>query len=123
MDSSYVESMLRATEAILQARASAQFTKDKCSHRRADDSAALNVGIYYSGGAQAPGNLNNGKYTEVLEVLVADPDISRMASFADGKLHLFYYPSSPSGLTVLLPFLSGFQALVSRSLRQCPQHR
>lgn len=115
--------MLRATEAILRARASARFTEDECSHRRADDSAALNVGIYYGGGAQAPGNLNNGKHAEVLEELVADPDISRLASFADGKLHSFYYPSPPSDLTAPLPFLSSLQALVSRSIRQCPRRR
>lgn len=84
LDPSYIESMLCATQAILRAREAAQFTEEECQHRRANGSAALNVGIYYGGGGQEPGNLNSGKYAEVLEGLVADPDISRMASFADG---------------------------------------
>lgn len=85
-DPSYVESMLRATDAILRAREQADFTHDECHHGRADDSAALNYGTYYGGGGEVPGNLKNGRHTEILEALVSNPDLSRMASFADGEL-------------------------------------
>ncbi|TEB27663.1 hypothetical protein FA13DRAFT_1603367, partial [Coprinellus micaceus] len=88
-DPSYVESMLRATDAILRAREQADFTHDECHHDRADDSAALNYGIYYGGGGEVPGNLKNGRHTEILEALVSNPDLSRMASFADAAFRLW----------------------------------
>lgn len=86
-DPRYVESMLRAAAAILKAREAAQFTAEECTHRRADESAALNCGMYYGGGAQKPGNMDNGRHTEILEELVANPDVSRMAAFADGACY------------------------------------
>lgn len=41
-DPRYMQSMLRAADAILKAREAAEFTREECNHRRADDSAALN---------------------------------------------------------------------------------
>ena len=82
-DSSYVEAASRAADAMSSAREAAQFTKEECSHCRAEDSAAVNVGIYHGGGTGKPCNLDNGRHAEVMENLVRNPDVSRMAGFAD----------------------------------------
>ena len=84
-DPTYLESMLRATDATLRAKEKADFTYEECHHDRAGNSAALNFGIYYGGGGQEPGNLKNGRHTQILNELVADPDLSRMAAFADSE--------------------------------------
>lgn len=89
-DPSYLDSMLRATQAILDAQEAAKFTKEECSHVRADNSAALNVGIYHGGGTKKPGNLNNGRHTDILRGLIANPDLFRMAAFADGAWLWFW---------------------------------
>ncbi|KAF6743135.1 hypothetical protein DFP72DRAFT_828953, partial [Ephemerocybe angulata] len=88
-DPAYVSSVIRATETILREGEDAQFTPEELEHRRASESAALNVGPYYGGGATEPGNIRNGRHTAMLERLVADPDITRMASFADATFKLW----------------------------------
>ncbi|KAF6763616.1 hypothetical protein DFP72DRAFT_1059685 [Ephemerocybe angulata] len=90
-DPSFMKSADRATEAILKAAEGAEFTEEEREHKRASDSAALNTGIYYGGGATKPGNMANGRHAEMLEVLVSDPDISRIAGFAD-SLFKFWMP-------------------------------
>ncbi|KAF6754966.1 hypothetical protein DFP72DRAFT_812302, partial [Ephemerocybe angulata] len=88
-DDSYVQSVLEATDAILKAREAAAFTPEECEHKRASDSAALNFGIYYGGGATSPGNLLTGRHEEMLKGLVSNPHITRMAGFADAAFKLW----------------------------------
>ncbi|KAF6750834.1 hypothetical protein DFP72DRAFT_817224 [Ephemerocybe angulata] len=82
-DPLFMKSADRATEAILKVAEGAEFTEEEREHKRASDSAALNMGIYYGRGATKLGNMANGRHAEMLEVLVSDPDISRIAGFAD----------------------------------------
>lgn len=83
-DKGYEASATRVGEMILDVGERAQFTAEERSHRRADDSAAINIGSYYGGGAKKPGNMDNGRHTEIAQELIKDPDLSRVAAFADG---------------------------------------
>lgn len=86
-DLGYVECSERVMEAILRAGDMADFTASERNHRRSEDSAAVNIGVYYGGGTGAPCNLDHGKRSDAMRELVANPDVSRMAAFADGKRH------------------------------------
>ncbi|TEB29320.1 hypothetical protein FA13DRAFT_1665785 [Coprinellus micaceus] len=88
-DPTYVESATRAAIAILEAGERANFEPSEHHHRRADNSPALNVGVYYGGGGGKPKNLDNGKRASILQGLIANPDVSRMAAFADVAFKLW----------------------------------
>ena len=71
---------------MLNAATLAQFTEKERNHRRASNSAALNVGISYGKGSVKPSNLTNkSRHVPLLESLLANKDLKRMASFADGE--------------------------------------
>ncbi|RXW11954.1 hypothetical protein EST38_g13900 [Candolleomyces aberdarensis] len=82
-DPTYRECQSRVTSKILKAGEAAGFTAQELEHKRASNSAALNTGIFHGVGTSGPVNLSNGKRAQLLEDLVKDPDICRVASFAD----------------------------------------
>ncbi|TEB26990.1 hypothetical protein FA13DRAFT_1604994, partial [Coprinellus micaceus] len=88
-DLGYVECSERVMEAILRAGDMADFTASERNHRRSEDSAAVNIGVYYGGGTGAPCNLDHGKRSDAMRELVANPDVSRMAVFADAAFKLW----------------------------------
>ncbi|KAJ2935881.1 hypothetical protein H1R20_g1211, partial [Candolleomyces eurysporus] len=84
-DPTYQKCQLRVTDKVLEVGKAAEFTAEELHHKRASESAALNHGIFHRVGTSGPVNLSNGKCTQLLEDLVKDPDICRMASFADAS--------------------------------------
>ncbi|RXW15820.1 hypothetical protein EST38_g10034 [Candolleomyces aberdarensis] len=82
-DPTYKACQLRATNKILVVGEAAEFTVEELDHKRASNSAALNHGIFHGVGTSGPVNLSNGRRTQLLKDLVKDPDVCRMASFAD----------------------------------------
>ncbi|KAJ7818941.1 hypothetical protein B0H13DRAFT_1921973 [Mycena leptocephala] len=95
-DRSYAEATQRAFQAICNAGAQARFPAAMRNHRRGLF-AAMNIGLCYGEGQTTPCWLNNKEYTAVADGLLADPDIGRMAGFADAafamwvpRLHSYY---------------------------------
>ncbi|KAJ2912263.1 hypothetical protein MD484_g8157, partial [Candolleomyces efflorescens] len=86
LDPTYQESQERATQKILRAREVADFQPEELDHHRASNSAALNHGVFHGQGTPHPLNLCNGARAELIEDLCQDPDIRRMAHFADASL-------------------------------------
>ncbi|KZP13563.1 hypothetical protein FIBSPDRAFT_753265 [Athelia psychrophila] len=78
-----------ASSAIAAARAQLNFPDGSTDHRRGQF-PAMAIGVSYGGGQQVPGNLvhsNNNR--AVLEGLLQDPSICRIASFANGSFALW----------------------------------
>ncbi|TFK18565.1 hypothetical protein FA15DRAFT_603109 [Coprinopsis marcescibilis] len=89
-DPTYAKSQLNVTNAMLKASESANFTSEDLNHRRASNSPALNVGISYGMGSVRPGNLvNERQHTPILQALLDNKDLRRMASFADATFKLW----------------------------------
>jgi hypothetical protein len=85
VDPTYQECQVRATQKILKTAEAANFCPEELEHPRASNSAALNHGIFHGQGTPRPLNLSNGCRTELLDELCKDPDLCRMAYFADGE--------------------------------------
>ncbi|RXW11190.1 hypothetical protein EST38_g14665 [Candolleomyces aberdarensis] len=85
LDPTYQECQARAAQKILQAGEAAGFLPEELDHPRASNSAALNHGIFHGQGTPHPLNLSNGCRTQLLEELCSDPDVCRMAEFADAS--------------------------------------
>ncbi|KAJ7698010.1 hypothetical protein B0H17DRAFT_1006854 [Mycena rosella] len=74
----------------------AAFCRDLCKHRRGGF-VAQNVGIYYGQGAKFPTRLRTGMYEPMLDRLLGNPAVARMATFASAafalwapRLHQYY---------------------------------
>ncbi|KAF6759033.1 hypothetical protein DFP72DRAFT_844797 [Ephemerocybe angulata] len=78
----YVRSHNAACEAILQAGLGANLNTD---HKRGRGFGALNVGILQGHGPRTPYNLRNDGNEEMLEELLKNPDIIRVATFQSGE--------------------------------------
>ncbi|KAJ2922433.1 hypothetical protein H1R20_g14668, partial [Candolleomyces eurysporus] len=101
-DLSYRECQLRITHKILKVGEAAEFTAEELEHKQASNSAALNTGIFHGVGTSGPVNLSNGKRAQLLEDLVKDPDVCRVASFADSRL--LVHLGAKQQLMLALPF-------------------
>ncbi|TFK16700.1 hypothetical protein FA15DRAFT_606553, partial [Coprinopsis marcescibilis] len=91
-DPSYAASQLNVTDAMLRAGQLAQFTGEERNHRRALNSAAININvrISYGMGSVRPGNLVNKTHRiPTIQSLLANQDLKRMASFADATFKLW----------------------------------
>ncbi|KAF7326884.1 hypothetical protein MVEN_02582300 [Mycena venus] len=95
-DPTYARSATRAFELLEMEQTNAHFTSSMAKHRRGGF-VALNVGLLYCKGQTIPCRLNNSEHTALLGRLLADKDISRMATFASSsfalwapKLHAYY---------------------------------
>ncbi|KAJ6549087.1 hypothetical protein DFH09DRAFT_926345 [Mycena vulgaris] len=90
--------------------AAAAFPRSMLHHRRGLF-AVLNVGLSYGKGQSVPSWLHNDKYAELTEELIADPDVSRMATFASAAYKLWaprlheYYADHQRRLHKRLPHL------------------
>ncbi|KAF7333359.1 hypothetical protein MVEN_02351300 [Mycena venus] len=95
-DPTYARSATRAFELLEMEQTNAHFTSSMAKHRRGGF-VALNVGLSYCKGQTVSCRLNNSEHTALLGRLLADKDISRMATFASSsfalwapKLHAYY---------------------------------
>ncbi|KAG6895723.1 hypothetical protein C0992_013012 [Termitomyces sp. T32_za158] len=86
--SEYAESCKLAYEAIMQEGRSAQFS-DKEIHHCRGDFPAVNVGVTMGFGATYPTNLSSAAHSDMIQRLLKNPDIIRMANFADGAFNLW----------------------------------
>lgn len=73
----------RAFEKLSAEGARAHFAKNERIHRRGRF-PAINVGVSMGTGPSKPGNLHLGQHAEMVERLLADPNINRMANHASG---------------------------------------
>ena len=80
----YAEACNRAGDTILEEGSRANFTKEQSVHLRGA-SPALNVGISYGNGSQAAHNLSHGTHSDMLQRLLANPDIQRIAGFTSSE--------------------------------------
>ncbi|KAF8056168.1 hypothetical protein FPV67DRAFT_1431887 [Lyophyllum atratum] len=87
-DPTYRESCQRAYNVIMREGAQAKFSKSETTHRRGDF-PALNVGVTMGLGATYPTNLDNGPHAAMVERLISNPDIQRLAHFADFAFSLW----------------------------------
>ncbi|RXW12596.1 hypothetical protein EST38_g13259 [Candolleomyces aberdarensis] len=75
----------RAGATILEEGANACFSKKQSVHLRGA-TPAVNVGISHAQGSQEPHNLSHGAHSAMLQRLLANPDIQRIAGFTSSKL-------------------------------------
>ena len=61
-----------------------RFSQSECNHPRGAF-PAINVGMTHGKGTIQPVNLNNVNHSAMVQRLLADEDIQRMAGFASGK--------------------------------------
>ncbi|KAF6743090.1 hypothetical protein DFP72DRAFT_828982, partial [Ephemerocybe angulata] len=88
-DPLYVFSMHNAYQKIYQAGRKAPWKPAEVHHKRGDKFGALNIGVLMGHGPTQPYNLRNGVHEPMLEELIADPDIIRMATFQSAAFRLF----------------------------------
>ncbi|KAF7345911.1 hypothetical protein MVEN_01613200 [Mycena venus] len=95
-DPTYAQAATRAFELMEKERVIAHFKSAMANHRRGAF-VALNVGLSYCKGQTVPCRLNNGEHAALLARLLADEDITRLATFASAsfalwapKLHAYY---------------------------------
>ncbi|KAJ7748092.1 hypothetical protein B0H16DRAFT_1319991, partial [Mycena metata] len=84
----YAAAARAAFHAIMDAGANARFPADMRHHRRGLF-AALNVGLSYGKGQKAPSWLNNKEYSGLVEGLLGNSHIKRLARFADRAFALW----------------------------------
>ncbi|KAF5377194.1 hypothetical protein D9615_006459 [Tricholomella constricta] len=87
-DPSYAESCRRAYEAIMEEGRRANFSDAEHNHRRGNF-PAINVGVTMAPGAAHPTNLGLGPHKGMAQRLLNNPDIMRIAHFADGAFNLW----------------------------------
>ncbi|KAJ7737112.1 hypothetical protein B0H16DRAFT_1326103, partial [Mycena metata] len=87
-DPHYAAAARAAFRAIMDAGAEARFPADMRRHRRGLF-AALNVGLSYGKGQKVPCWLNNKEYTGLVDGLLANRHIKRLACFADRAFALW----------------------------------
>ena len=83
-DPSYRSATKRAFHRIYNAGCREQFSQSECNHPRGAF-PAINVGMTHGKGTIQPVNLNNVNHSAMVQRLLADEDIQRMAGFASGK--------------------------------------
>ncbi|KAJ7866708.1 hypothetical protein B0H13DRAFT_1636504 [Mycena leptocephala] len=106
----YLASATAAFHAIRSAGLGAQFPAALRQHRRGLF-AAINVGLFYGKGQAAPCWLNNKEYTPLVDGLLANGDVRRLACFADQAFALWaprlykYYREHDAALLFNRPHL------------------
>ncbi|KAF6741064.1 hypothetical protein DFP72DRAFT_835414 [Ephemerocybe angulata] len=74
---------------ILEAGKRAQFTDAERDHKRGLDFGALNCGVFFGHGPTEPYNLLNGAREPLLNELLADEDVIRVAAFQSAAFRIF----------------------------------
>ncbi|KAG6896248.1 hypothetical protein C0992_009509 [Termitomyces sp. T32_za158] len=77
----YQQSAARLYESLLHESQSAPFSRDEVVHRRGRF-PALNAGVYYGTGTRKVVNLDAGVHADLLQRLLKNPDLERLANFA-----------------------------------------
>lgn len=104
----------RAFEKLSAEAAHAHFARKERIHRRGRF-PAINVGISMGMGPSDPSNLDLGKHAAMVERLLADPDINRMANHASGaQFPCLKWTWITSSANVKLSCASFFQLLRSK---------
>ncbi|KAJ7472627.1 hypothetical protein FB451DRAFT_1134182 [Mycena latifolia] len=109
-DAAWAAAVNQAYHDITAEGAAATFSRDMRNHRRGLF-AALNVGLSYGKGQTAPSRLLNPKYDGLLNRLLSNPAIERMANFASAAFQLWaprlynYYRDHNEALYKHLPHL------------------
>ncbi|KAJ7849676.1 hypothetical protein B0H14DRAFT_3452376 [Mycena olivaceomarginata] len=93
-DPVYAKSATRVFELLEKERINTCFASAMAKHRRGGF-VALNVGLSYCKGQTVPCRLNNGEHAALLGRLLADEDVTRMATFASCKPPIFFSPLPP----------------------------
>ncbi|KAK1221825.1 hypothetical protein PQX77_015360 [Marasmius sp. AFHP31] len=88
-DTSYEEATKRAASMVLQRREEVDWKAHKVSHERGEGFPTLAYGISYGKGQPEPMRLGGPQYG-VMEELVADTDIRRVAAFQSAGYALWY---------------------------------
>lgn len=83
-DPGYRGATRRAFHQILNEGCKEQFSKPECNHPRGAF-PAVNVGITHGKGTTKPINLDNHDHTPMIQRLLADEDIQRLAGFTSGQ--------------------------------------
>lgn len=79
----YLDAACRCHRAILEEGRREHFEPEEQQHRRGNF-PAINIGITHGMGLPVPTNLVNEGHREMVERLLADADIKRLATFASG---------------------------------------
>ncbi|KAG6851995.1 hypothetical protein C0991_004349, partial [Blastosporella zonata] len=85
---SYAEACRLAYETIMEEGKAADFSNAQLHHKRGDF-PAVNIGVTMGLGATYPTNLQTGKHNDMLQRLLANPNIQRLANFADTAFNLW----------------------------------
>ncbi|KAG6836007.1 hypothetical protein H0H93_012314 [Arthromyces matolae] len=88
MDPAYVKAATRAFELIMKEGALTEFEPKVCQNKRGDF-PAFSVGSLYGIGHQVPKEKSNGKYTAMLQRIVANKDVRRLAAFMSSSVQLW----------------------------------
>ena len=84
-DDSWIESCMGALHAMENAKGKLVLEVLELHHRRGAF-PAINVGISYGQGPKRPHNLDNGPHSELIQDLLRNEDIRRLAIYASGAL-------------------------------------
>jgi hypothetical protein len=94
-DFSYAVAVKTVHQFITAQGEAAQFKQSELQHDRGHF-PVINVGVTHGNGTTMPINLNNQGHSSTAKSLLGNPDIQRLASFADGE------PSLPAIYTSLM---------------------
>ncbi|KAJ7150007.1 hypothetical protein C8R43DRAFT_1128074 [Mycena crocata] len=101
-DPTYAATVARAYETITKEGAATRFPYSMC-HHRCGLFATMNVRLSYGKGQIIPSWLITGPHTNMVECLLADNDIKRMATFASTAFCLWAPPHTQAHPAHLLP--------------------
>lgn len=86
-DEGYADSCHKVFDLLAWEGAASKFSTKEQLHRRGSY-PALNVGVTYGKGTPVPFYINGGKHEPMLQRLLSDAHVKRMACFASSGLHL-----------------------------------
>ncbi|KAJ3503852.1 hypothetical protein NMY22_g18107 [Coprinellus aureogranulatus] len=87
-DPSFDRSCDEAAKLLVQLGRETNFTSKQTDHKRGNDFAAVNTGIFAGHGPPEPYNLLNTKHQDLVDTLLANEHIQRLATFQSSSLAL-----------------------------------
>jgi len=84
-DPTYTKAAEAAFQTLAEESSKANFVTKECNHKRGCF-PAVSVGLSYGQGQLKPALLNTGKNTEMVERLIQNSNIQRIATFGSGEL-------------------------------------
>lgn len=114
---------MRVFELLEQERKAASFKAAMAKHRRGPF-VGLHIGLSYGKGQRIPSRLNNGAHAQLLERLIGDSDVIRMATFASGEsFHCDAPPaahSPPAAFNLWAPKIYAYYKNYNDALNNAP---